>query len=30
MVCDDPICAVVLGTGKALDELKLLKEVALQ
>jgi rod shape-determining protein MreB len=30
MVCDSPECAVVLGTGKALDELGLLKEVALQ
>ncbi|MBC8133126.1 MAG: rod shape-determining protein [Deltaproteobacteria bacterium] len=30
MVCDTPECAVVLGTGKALDELALLREVALQ
>jgi rod shape-determining protein MreB len=30
MVCDSPECAVVLGTGRALDELSLLKEVALQ
>jgi rod shape-determining protein MreB len=30
MVCDSPECAVVLGTGRALDELGLLKEVALQ
>jgi rod shape-determining protein MreB len=30
MVCDSPECAVVLGTGRALDELTLLKEVALQ
>jgi rod shape-determining protein MreB len=30
MVSESPECAVVLGTGKALDELGLLKEVALQ
>ena len=30
MVCDSPECAVVLGTGRALDELNLLREVALQ
>jgi rod shape-determining protein MreB and related proteins len=30
MVCDDPISAVVLGSGKALDHLELLKEVTLQ
>jgi rod shape-determining protein MreB len=30
MVSDSPECAVVLGTGKALDELSLLREVALQ
>ncbi len=30
MVSDAPECAVVLGTGRALDELGLLKEVALQ
>jgi len=30
MVSDSPECAVVLGTGRALDELALLKEVALQ
>src|SRR6187549_1398765 len=30
MVCDSPECAVVLGTGRALDELGLLREVALQ
>ncbi len=30
MVSDTPECAVVLGTGKALDELSLLREVALQ
>src|SRR5262249_36863552 len=29
MVCDDPISAVVLGSGKALDHLDLLKEVTL-
>jgi rod shape-determining protein MreB len=30
MVADSPECAVVLGTGRALDELGLLREVALQ
>ena len=30
MVADTPECAVVLGTGRALDELNLLREVALQ
>ena len=30
MVSDSPECAVVLGTGRALDELGLLREVALQ
>jgi rod shape-determining protein MreB len=30
MVSDSPECAVVLGTGRALDELNLLREVALQ
>jgi rod shape-determining protein MreB and related proteins len=30
MVSEDPESAVVLGTGKALDELKLLREVALR
>jgi rod shape-determining protein MreB len=30
MVADSPECCVVLGTGRALDELTLLKEVALQ
>jgi rod shape-determining protein MreB len=29
MVCDDPISAVVLGSGKALDHLDLLREVAI-
>ena len=29
MVADDPITAVVLGSGKALDELSLLKKVAI-
>ncbi len=29
MVCDDPISAVVLGSGKALDHLDLLKEVTI-
>jgi rod shape-determining protein MreB len=27
-VADDPLCCVVLGSGKALDELDLLKEVS--
>ena len=30
MVCDSPECAVVLGTGRALDDLDLLREVQLQ
>src|SRR5688572_13300065 len=30
MVADDPISAVVLGTGKVLDELSLLREIALR
>lgn len=30
VVSENPECAVVLGTGKALDELKLLREVALR
>jgi rod shape-determining protein MreB len=29
MVCDDPISAVVLGSGKALEHIELLKEVTL-
>jgi rod shape-determining protein MreB len=29
MLSDEPECAVVLGTGKALDELKLLREVTI-
>jgi rod shape-determining protein MreB len=29
MICDDPISAVVLGGGKALDELKLLRGVTI-
>jgi rod shape-determining protein MreB len=29
MVCDDPVSAVVLGSGKALDHLDLLKEVTI-
>ncbi len=29
MLCDDPISAVVLGSGKALDEIELLKAVAI-
>lgn len=30
MLCDDPISAVVLGSGKALDELALLKSVTIR
>ena len=30
MIADDPLSAVVLGSGKALDELHLLREVALE
>src|SRR5512147_2550142 len=30
MVCDDPISAVVMGAGKVLDELDLLKDVTIQ
>ena len=30
MVAENPECAVVMGTGKALDELGLLREVAMQ
>ena len=30
MVCDDPISAVVLGSGRALDHLELLKEVTIR
>jgi rod shape-determining protein MreB len=30
MIADDALSAVVLGSGKALDELNLLREVALQ
>jgi rod shape-determining protein MreB len=30
MIADDPLSAVVLGSGKALDEINLLREVALQ
>jgi len=30
MVCENPQLAVVLGTGKVLDELSLLREIALQ
>ena len=29
MVCDDPVSAVVLGSGKALDHIDLLREVAI-
>ena len=29
MVCDDPISAVVLGSGKTLDHIELLKEVTI-
>ena len=30
MLCDDPISAVVLGSGKALNELELLRSVTIQ
>ena len=30
MVCENPQLAVVLGTGKVLDELSLLREIALR
>lgn len=30
MIADDPLCAVVLGSGKALDQLDILKSVAIQ
>lgn len=30
MVADDPLCAVVLGSGKALDQIDILSEVALR
>lgn len=30
MIADDPLCAVVLGSGKALDQLDILSSVALQ
>ena len=30
MVADDPLTAVVMGAGKALDEIKLLKDIAIQ
>jgi rod shape-determining protein MreB len=30
MVCENPQLAVVLGTGRALDEIELLKEIALK
>jgi rod shape-determining protein MreB len=29
MLCDDPLSAVVLGSGKALDEIELLREVTI-
>ena len=29
MVCEDPISAVVLGSGKALDHIELLKQVTI-
>jgi rod shape-determining protein MreB len=29
MVCDDPVSAVVLGSGKALDHIELLKQVTI-
>ena len=30
MICDDPLSAVVLGCGKALDEISLLKSVSIE
>jgi actin-like ATPase involved in cell morphogenesis len=30
MLADDPLTAVAMGAGKALDEINLLKEVAIQ
>jgi rod shape-determining protein MreB len=30
MIADDPLCAVVIGSGKALDQIDILKSVALQ
>ena len=30
MVADDPLTAVVMGAGKALDELELLRNIAVQ
>jgi hypothetical protein len=30
MVCENPQLAVVLGTGRVLDELSLLREIALK
>jgi actin-like ATPase involved in cell morphogenesis len=30
MIADDPLSAVVLGCGKALDEISLLKSVAIE
>jgi rod shape-determining protein MreB len=29
MIADDPISAVVLGSGKTLDQIELLREVAI-
>jgi rod shape-determining protein MreB len=29
MLCDDPVSAVVLGSGKALDQIELLREVTI-
>jgi len=29
MIADDPLCAVVYGCGKALDELDLLEQVSI-
>jgi rod shape-determining protein MreB len=29
MVCEDPVSAVVLGSGKALDNIELLKQVTI-
>jgi hypothetical protein len=30
MLADDPLTAVVMGAGRALDEINLLKEISIQ
>jgi actin-like ATPase involved in cell morphogenesis len=30
MIADDPLCAVVLGSGKALDQIDILSQVTVQ